>query len=84
MIVEVEGVSYQFISASNVIRDGIALECWRDYGVNGLQGTLVAEVFRYEPTRRFTVSVFEQELPFVLIESFMREAARWARPGAPH
>jgi hypothetical protein len=73
----IEGVAYEFIKASDVIRDGVALQCWRDHGVDGHQGTLVAEAFWHDPTGRFTIRVFEQELPFVLMETLVNEAARW-------
>jgi len=80
LLMIVEGISYEFIKASDVIRDGVAFECWKDCAVGGNQGALVAEAFWHDPTGRFTIRVFEQDLPFVLMEAFLREAARWCSP----
>ena len=41
---------------------------------------LVAEAFWYDDTGKFTIEIPEGVLPFVLVEAFLREAARWCPP----
>lgn len=74
----VDGETYSFVRASDVIRDGVALECWRRYGEE--DSALVAEAFWHDDSGKFTIRMPEGELPFVLVEAFLREAARWCPP----
>jgi hypothetical protein len=74
----VDGKTYTFIKASDVIRDGVALECWRGYEHE--DRVLVAEAFWHDDTGRFTIEIPEGPLPFVLVDAFLREAARWCPP----
>ena len=72
---EIDGKEYEFIRASDVNRDGMALECW---AVGSQQGPLL-EAFWNDSTGRFTFSAFERGLPFALVEEFVRAA----REGLP-
>jgi hypothetical protein len=76
----VEGQSYSFVRASDVDRDGVTIECWKGYGESGDQGTLVAEAVWHDPTGKFTIRMHERELPFVLMDALLREAASWCPP----
>jgi len=60
---KVDGVEYCFVTASHVAggRDGLALECWRD-------NDNVFEIFRNDATSRLEVTLFEQDVPFELLE----------------
>lgn len=80
----IEGQSYSFVRASapasDVHHDGVVLECWKGYGQNGEQGTLVAEAVWHDPSGRFTVRMHERELPFALMDALLREAVMWCPP----
>jgi len=72
----VDGEIYTFVKASD--DDGVVLECWRRYGEE--ESALVAEVSWHDDTGNFSIRMPEGELPFVLVEAFVREAARWCPP----
>jgi hypothetical protein len=78
LIMVIDGETYTLVKASDVIRDGVALECWRRYEHE--DGVLVAEAFWHDDTGKFTIKMPKGELPFVLVEAFLREAARWCPP----
>jgi hypothetical protein len=68
----IHGKDYEFTMASDVGRDGMALECSQ---IGAAQGP-VLEAFWHDPTGRFTFSAFEPDLPFELLEEFVRVARR--------
>ena len=70
--------TYEFVRASDLVRDGMSLEC-RRVG-NGLEPKLVMEAFWHDPTGRFTVWCCGEELPFSLVQAFMRKAAEGCPP----
>ncbi len=74
----VDGETYTFIKTSDLIRDGVALECWRRYEQE--DRVLVAEAFWFDETGMFTIELPDGALPFVLVEAFLREAAGWCPP----
>lgn len=76
----VEGQSYSFVRASHVDPDGVTVECWRAYGEDGAQGTLVAAAVWHDSTGKFAIRMHEPELPFVLMDALLREAASWCPP----
>jgi len=72
----IDGKEYEFIRASDVIRDGMALECSE---VGSTKGPIL-EAFWNDSTGRFTFSAFEQHLPFELVEEFVRAARKGLPP----
>ena len=64
----VDGETYSFVKASDVIRDGVALECWRRYGKE--DSAMVAEAFWHDETGKFTIRMLEGELPLVWSRHF--------------
>jgi hypothetical protein len=53
----VDDETYTFIKASDVVRDGVALECWRRYEHE--DRALVAEAFWHDDTGKFTIQMPE-------------------------
>jgi hypothetical protein len=74
----VDGVTYRFTRGSDINRDGMYLECERVDA--GGEKTLVLEAFWHDPTGRFTVRTFVDELPFALVQAFVRKAAEGCPP----
>jgi hypothetical protein len=60
---KVDGIEYCFVTASHVAggRDGLALECWRS-------NDIVFEIFRNDAALKLEVTLFEQDVPFDLVE----------------
>ena len=53
---------YEVIVASDVSeRDGIGIEIWKN-------NVLLLDIFREDTTKKFTISLFERDLPLELIE----------------
>jgi hypothetical protein len=53
---------YEVIVASDVSeRDGIGIEIWKN-------NVLLLDIFRDDTTKKFTISLFERDLPLELIE----------------
>ncbi|HWN97395.1 MAG TPA: hypothetical protein VNT99_20355 [Methylomirabilota bacterium] len=67
MDIESHGKRYRTLRASDVERDGMALdlECGSD---------TLAEVFYSDVTGEFTISLFSRDLPLPVIEQFIAEA----------
>jgi len=61
-------MDYRFQIASDIRRDGLGVEL-TDAG-----GNVLAEVFRCEADKSFTVSLFSEELLFGQIEALVRMA----------
>ncbi|WP_035057808.1 hypothetical protein [Andreprevotia chitinilytica] len=61
----IDGVEYKFLRASDVIRDSLALECYR---IEERNEKLVCEAFRSDALHQYLFSQFEPELPLALIE----------------
>jgi hypothetical protein len=61
--VKLNGTEYRFVIASHVAggRDGLALECWRS-------NDIVFEIFRNDAALKLEVTLFEQDVPFELVE----------------
>jgi hypothetical protein len=76
--VEVEGHRYEFTRASDVVRDGMGLECYRVSPTG--ERDLVLEAFWHDPTGKFSVRIYEKELPFALVQGFVRRAAQDCPP----
>ena len=68
------GRDYRTVRASDLRRDGMALEL-----IAMREDKTVATVYYSDATGEFTVSVFEQELPLTVIER-LTQAARIALP----
>ena len=62
---------YEFIVASDVIRDGLGMEMWRVEGGNRVQ---VLEAFRSDVTGEITFAAYEEDLPFALVDRFVAAA----------
>lgn len=74
---ELDGKNYNFVMASDVVRDGMGLECTAE----GAPAQLLMEAFWHDPTGTFTFEVFQPSvLPFKLVEEFVREARRRLPP----
>jgi hypothetical protein len=67
MLTEFQGHRYSTIRVSDLKRDGMGLELQRD-------GRAVAEVFFADPSGVFTISLFEEGLPLLIIEQLISEA----------
>jgi hypothetical protein len=67
MLVEQDNCVYSTVRGSDVSRDGMFLELNR-------AGKSVAEVFFDDNTRKFTVSLFADNLPLSVLEKFFEEA----------
>jgi len=67
MLIEFQGHNYSTIRASDLQRDGMGLELKRD-------GRVVAEVFCFDTTGEFTISLFEQAIPLEIVERLISEA----------
>jgi hypothetical protein len=76
--VKIEGVEYEFVRASDLERDGMALECHRVSAAGGR--TLVLAAFWHDPTGRFSVQPSGEEVPFALVREFVRRAAEACPP----
>jgi hypothetical protein len=62
---QIEGVEYRFQVASDLQRDGLGLECYRQPSAGE---ELVLEVFRNDSKHEYTVSQFSQDLPLAFVE----------------
>jgi len=69
---QIEGVEYRFQVASDLQRDGLGLECYRQSAAGE---ELVLEVFRNDSKREYIFSQFSQDLPLSLVE-YVVSAAR--------
>jgi hypothetical protein len=69
MNLESHGKRYQTLRASDLQRDGMALELHCD-------SAAVAEVFYSDVTGEFSISLFAPDLPLPVIEQFVAEARR--------
>ncbi len=74
----IEGVSYELVRGSDIVRDGFFLQCER-LEANG-DRTLVLEAFWHDQTGRFAISFHEPELPFELVRAFVTAAAQACPP----
>ena len=61
----VEGVEYEVIFASDVDRDSMQLECYRG---TGEQRELLIEVVRYDAEKRYGFMQHVPEVPLALVE----------------
>ncbi len=75
---QIEGQTYEFTMGSDLIRDGMSLECEQVHP-NG-DRTLLIEAFWHDPTGRFTIHPMVQELPFALMQTFLQKAAERLPP----
>ncbi|WP_127682680.1 hypothetical protein [Inhella crocodyli] len=76
---EYEGVRYSTLVASDVMRDGIALELHRHWQN---QDNVVAEVFFSDEVGKWTLSTFDCDVPLELIEQLISEAKERLGRGA--
>ena len=74
----IDGQRYSFVKASDNRRDGVSLECWRSYSEP--TAALVLEAFWHDPSGQFTVRSSGEELPFALLDAFVRKAVKWCSP----
>jgi len=74
----VDGITYEFTRASDVIRDGFSLWCER-IDTAGARHQVI-EAFWHDPTGRFTITAFEDEVPFELVHAFLKAAAHACPP----
>jgi hypothetical protein len=58
-------MEYRFQVASDVIRDGLGVE------LTDAAGNVLAEVFRCDADNSLKVSLFNEELPFPLVEKLI-------------
>jgi hypothetical protein len=75
MVIEYQGKLYTTLRASDLVRDGMALEF-------SSGSETVAEIFYSDVSGEFTISVFTQDLPLPVIEQFIAEG-RGLLPPAP-
>lgn len=75
---QIDGITYEFTRASDLERDGMSLECERIDAAGGR--TLVLEAFWHDPTGRFSVWSRGEELPFALVQAFLRRAVEACPP----
>lgn len=73
---EFHGREFRFTRASDLVRDGMTLEC-DELGPTGPNQVL--EAFWCDADGRFTFTAFEHDFPFELVEAF----GRVAREGLP-
>ncbi|HTR42689.1 MAG TPA: hypothetical protein VMH87_13840 [Pseudomonadales bacterium] len=76
MKTDFQGHYYSTVIASDLQRDGMGLELYRD-------GKLIAEVFYSDATGKFTISLFEKNLPMPVIEDYIAEAHTCLPPVQP-
>jgi hypothetical protein len=69
MNIESNGKLYRTLRASDLQRDGMALELY-------CGSELAAEVFYSDATGEFSISLFARNLPLSVIEQFVAEARR--------
>jgi hypothetical protein len=62
---QIEGIEYRFQVASDLQRDGLGLECYRQSDAGE---ELVLEVFRNDSKREYIFSHFSKDLPLSLVE----------------
>jgi hypothetical protein len=74
----IDGIDYEFTLASDVERDGMALQCER-VETSGAR-RLVIEAFWHNPTGRFSFRTNGEELPLGLVQAFMRAAVEGCPP----
>ncbi len=62
----IDNVTYELITASDVIRDGLGIELW-----NKDKHEMIAEIFRNDNLRKIEFFSVECVLPFEVIEIFV-------------
>jgi len=67
MLTEFHGHLYSTVLASDLKRDGMGLELQRD-------GHVVAEVFHFDESGEFTLTLFAESMPLPIIEQLISEA----------
>lgn len=67
---------FEILMASDIVRDGMGLECWEVSPEN----RLVLEAFWRDTDGQFTFSAFEPDLPFELLEEFLLQARKRLPP----
>lgn len=75
---QIEGLTYEFTMASDLIRDGMSLECEQIHPDG--ERTLLIEAFWHDPTGRFTIHPMVPELPFALMQTFLQKASERLPP----
>ena len=66
-----DGRRFELLVASDVIRDGMALEAWELLPKG--RHIMVLEAFWRDSDARLTFTAFQHDLPFALIETFVAE-----------
>lgn len=67
-------IKYKFMSASDVIRDGLGVE------LEGEDGNTLAEVFRCDQNKTLIVSTFGNDIAFDALEELMIWAKTYLEP----
>jgi len=76
---QVNGVGYQFVRGSDVIRDGMYIEV----SIEGSSPLLIlAEVFYSDQTAAFTLSCFEENIPLDVVEELINIAKKHLPPSS--
>ena len=63
MIEELDHEKYEFLIASDVVRDGLGVEVYLQMG-----RTLLCEIFRSDAEQRTFFTAYEEKIPFAVIE----------------
>lgn len=74
----IDGQDYEFTRASDLLRDGMSLECELIHPNGGR--TLLIEAFWHDPTGDFSVRTFVDVMPFSVMQVFLQKAAESLPP----
>ncbi|HHR6186962.1 TPA: hypothetical protein ACS729_000384 [Providencia alcalifaciens] len=72
-----DGVEYEFVRGSDIVRDGMYLELTMANTDPELQ---LAEVFYSDVTHQFTLTCFEPNIPLEVIEILIEQAKKRLPP----
>lgn len=72
-----DGIEYEFVRGSDIVRDGMYLELTMANTDPVLQ---LAEVFYSDVTHQFTLTCFEPNIPLEVIETLIEQAKKLLPP----
>ncbi|MEZ2894440.1 hypothetical protein [Providencia rettgeri] len=72
-----DGIEYEFVRGSDIVRDGMYLEVRMMYTDTLLQ---LAEVFYSDVTHQFTLTCYEPNIPLTVIETLIEQAKKLLPP----
>ncbi|WP_273818148.1 hypothetical protein [Providencia rettgeri] len=72
-----DGIEYEFVRGSDIVRDGMFLEIRLKHTEPLLQ---LAEVFYSDVTHQFTLTCYEPNIPLTVIETLIEQAKKLLPP----